>query len=128
MSENSDGLIARAELWPWKLIGTIAAVAAGLFAIFLLYLWIFVVPEKARQEAAQSHQDARVATGTTNVAQSASNALEAREVHDTVTREIIKENTREILSAPGAGQDEPAAVHDAFVRGVERLRNQADQH
>lgn len=128
MSENTGGLIARAKLWPWAVIARVAAVLTGALLAYLVYLWIFVVPEKARHDAAQSHQDARVATGTLNVAQGASNALEAREAHDTVTREIIKENTREILSAPGAGQDEPAAVHDAFVRGVERLRNQADQH
>lgn len=123
-------LYTRAKLWPWMVILKIIGVLFVIVAAVWVFYRIFILPGQLAQEAAQAKQDTRAAQGEANLARDVTNTMEGRvEYHNTV-HEITRENTREILSAQGASDRIPPAVHDAGLNAIGMLRNAAaaDQH
>lgn len=120
-------LVKRAKLWPWALIARIAAIITAVVIVVLIYRQLIVVPGQLRHANAEAKQDVRAAEGVVTVTGAAADIVKERTVYRDRTREIVKENTREILAAPGASDPVPAELNDAFLDAIGQLRQQADQ-
>jgi hypothetical protein len=119
--------VAKMKLWPWVKIGRVAGVLAIMVFAVLLYRHFFIVPQQLRQENAQAKIEVGAAQGEVTVTREVMDNMQDRARVQETVRIIVKENTREIRSAPGASNRVPPAVHDAFVASIGRLREQADQ-
>lgn len=103
----------------------------AVLAVVILVTWIFwrafILPGELRTEAQQAKQDTRSAQGEAAVTSDAMNTMAERTVYRDTVHTITRENTREILSASGAQDQVPPAVHDAGIRAIRLLRAAPDQ-
>lgn len=113
--------------WNWTIILRVVGAVMAVVLLAWIFWRIFVLPDQLRTDAQQAKQDTRSAQGEVSVAHDVSNTMEARDQQQQVTREIVRENTREILVAPGASNAIPPDVHRAGLAAIQRLRQQADQ-
>lgn len=113
--------------WNWRVILRIVGAIMALIVLTWIFYRIFVLPDQLRTDAQQAKQDTRSAQGEVSVAHDVGNVMEARDQQQQVTREIVRENTREIFVAPGASSAIPPDVHRAGIAAIRRLRQQADQ-
>lgn len=126
MPKRALKIYERVQAWPWRTIMKIAGVIAVVVIAGLIFHRIFIAPGQLREQVGEAKQDVRAAEATVNTVQAGQEMIEIREADYGARQIIVRENTREIVSAPGASDRVAPAVHDAFVNSIGRLREQAD--